>query len=43
MLYSITTKLPAHIEKYRFLLAGLVGNNDINNPNQLDYSIEFLK
>jgi glutaminyl-tRNA synthetase len=43
MLYSIATKLPITIERYRKALSEWVGSNDISNPNQLDYTIEYLK
>ncbi len=39
MLYSIATKLPVTIERFRVPLAAFVGNGDISNPNQLDYTI----
>ena len=42
MLYSIATKLPVHVEKYREMLAKNVGSKGIYNPNQLDYAIEYL-
>jgi glutaminyl-tRNA synthetase len=43
MLYSIATKLPITIERFRKPLAGWVGFNEISNPNQLDFTIEYLK
>lgn len=43
MLYSIATKLPITIERFRKPLATWVGSNDISNPNQLDFAIEYLK
>lgn len=43
MLYSIATKLPITIERFRKPLAEWVGAGDISNPNQLDYAIEYLK
>ena len=43
MLYSIATKLPETISNYRQILAKYVGNSDISNPNQLDYTIDYLK
>jgi len=43
MLYSIATKLPITIERFRQPLAEWVGSNDISNPNQLDFTIEYLK
>jgi hypothetical protein len=39
MLYSIATKLPITIERFRKSLSEWVGSNDISNPNQLDYTI----
>ena len=42
MLYSITTKMPVIIEKYRQRLAKQVGSGGINNPNQMDYVLEYL-
>ena len=43
MLYSIATKLPITIERFRKALSEWVGSNEISNPNQLDYTIEYLK
>jgi hypothetical protein len=43
MLYSIATKLPITIEGYREQLSVFVGSGDISNPNQLDFTIEYLK
>ena len=43
MLYSIATKLPITIERFRKSLAEWVGSSDISNPNQLDFTIEYLK
>lgn len=43
MLYSIATKLPITIERFRKPLAEWVGKGDISNPNQLDFTIEYLK
>lgn len=43
MLYSIATKLPITIERFRKPLAAWVGAGDISNPNQLDYTIDYLK
>lgn len=43
MLYSIATKLPITIERFRKALSEWVGANEISNPNQLDYTIEYLK
>lgn len=42
MLYSVATKMPVIIEKYRERVAAEVGKGDISNPNQLDYIIEYL-
>ena len=42
MLYSISTKMPVIIDKYRERLASEVGKGDISNPNQLDYIIEYM-
>lgn len=39
MLYSIATKLPVTLERFRKQLAEWVGSSEINNPNQLDYTI----
>jgi glutaminyl-tRNA synthetase len=39
MLYSIATKLPITIERFRKALSQWVGSNEISNPNQLDYTI----
>jgi hypothetical protein len=43
MLYSIATKLPITIERFRQPLAQFVGSGDISNPNQLDFTIDYLK
>lgn len=43
MLYSIATKLPPTSEQFRQPLARWVGNSDISNPNQLDFTIEYIK
>jgi len=43
MLYSIATKLPITIERFRKQLSVFVGSGDISNPNQLDFTIEYLK
>jgi hypothetical protein len=43
MLYSIATKLPITIERFRKPLAEWVGAGGISNPNQLDFTIEYLK
>jgi hypothetical protein len=43
MIYSIATKLPITIERFRHDLAVFVGKGEISNPNQLDYTIEYLK
>lgn len=42
MLYSVATKLPVILEKYRERLAKEVGSGDISNQNQLDYIIEYF-
>ena len=42
MLYSISTKMPVIIDKYRERLACEVGKGDISNPNQLDYTIDYM-
>jgi hypothetical protein len=39
MLYSIATKLPITIERFRKPLSEFVGKGDISNPNQLDFTI----
>ena len=43
MLYSIATKLPITIERFRNPLARFVGSGDISNPNHLDFTIQYLK
>jgi hypothetical protein len=42
MLYSVATKLPVILEKYREKLAQEVGKGDISNSTQLDFAIEYL-
>ncbi len=42
-MYSIATKLPITIERFRQPLSTFVGSGDISNPNQLDYTIDYLK
>lgn len=42
MLYSVSTKVPVIIDKYRERLAREIGKGDISNPNQLDYIIEYM-
>lgn len=42
MLYSVATKLPVVLEKFRDMLAKEVGTGDISNANQLDYIIDYL-
>lgn len=39
MLYSIATKLPVTLERFRKQLAEWVGSSEVNNPNQLDFTI----
>lgn len=42
MLYSVTTKLPVILEKFRSKLAKEVGSGLISNASQLDYAIDYL-
>ena len=42
MLYSVATKMPVIIEKYRERLAKEVGCGGITNPNQMDFVIDYL-
>lgn len=42
MLYSVATKLPVILDKYRERLAREVGLGGISNPNQMDFVIDYL-
>lgn len=42
MLYSVATKLPVILEKFRSKLAKEVGSGQISNASQLDYAIDYL-
>ena len=42
MLYSIATKMPVIIEKFRDRLAREVGTGGISNPNHLDFVLDYL-
>lgn len=43
MLYSIATKLPLTAERLREPLAAWVGAGAIDNPNHLDFTIEYVR
>ncbi len=43
MLYSIATRLPVTSEHFREPLANWVGAGQIDNPNHLDFAIEYIK
>ena len=43
MLYSIATKLPITLERFREPLAQWVASGRIDNPNHLDFTIEYIK
>jgi glutaminyl-tRNA synthetase len=43
MLYSIATKLPLTSEHFREPLAGWVGTGAIDNPNHLDFTIDYIR